>query len=383
MNRYSTADLDNLFLKREGKRMRCSSYDPTGGNDDYLVIPVGESRVFAELEGPAIVTHFSCTIGNENRKHPETGIGHEKFNVRKVLLKIYWDDETTPSVLAPLGDFFGIGHGITKNFVSAPLQMMPQDGSGFSCWFPMPFGKKARFEVVNECRSKLSFYFYIDYEAIAALPENTLYFHALWKRECPTDGIPASERSSHKEWVLGGKQDKHPSAEGNYVLLDAVGSGQYVGCNINIHNLEPSATWDWFGEGDDMIFIDGETWPPRLHGTALEDYLGLAWCPTQEYCAPYQGCSLAGNEMYKGKTTYYRFHIQDPIMFDKSIKVTLEHGHANLRSDDWSSTAYWYQTEPHKAFPEILPVEKRLPVMDKVLWWTGEVVYEENEEIIE
>ena len=104
----------------------------------------------------------------------------------------------------------------------------------------MPFRKSARFEVVNECRSRLHLFFYIDYEAVAMLPESTLYFHALWNRECPTDGIPACERSSHKEWILGGEQDKHLSAKGNYVLLDAEGSGQYVGCNINIHNLEPS-----------------------------------------------------------------------------------------------------------------------------------------------
>lgn len=207
----------------------------------------------------------------------------------------------------------------------------------------------------NECCSPLHFYFYVDYEQVDSLPENTLYFHALWNRECPTDGVPSSARSRHMEWIMGGEQDKHLSAEGNYVLLDAEGSGQYVGCNINIHNLENSSEWDWFGEGDDAILIDDEPWPPRLHGTGMEDYLGLAWCPTQEYHALYNGCTLSPMDNYKGMASYYRFHILDPIMFDRHIRVTFEHGHNNNRSDDWSTTAYWYQTEPHNPSTPCFP----------------------------
>lgn len=296
------------------------------------------------------------------------------------MLNVYWDDETEPSIQAPLGDFFGMGHGITKSFASAPLQITPEDGRGFNCWFPMPFRRRARFTVKNECCSPLHFYFYVDYEQVESLPENTLYFHALWNRECPTDGIPSSARSRHMEWIMGGEQDKHLSAEGNYVLLDAEGSGQYVGCNINIHNLENSSEWDWFGEGDDAILIDDEPWPPRLHGTGMEDYLGLAWCPTQEYHAPYNGCTLSPMDNYKGMASYYRFHILDPIMFDKHIRVTFEHGHNNNRSDDWSTTAYWYQTEPHKPFHPMLPVEQRLPIDQKLYEWTGRREFCKNEE---
>ena len=281
---------------------------------------------------------------------------------------------------APLGDFFGMGHGITKSFASAPLQITPEDGRGFNCWFPMPFRRRARFTVKNECCSPLHFYFYVDYEQVESLPENTLYFHALWNRECPTDGIPSSARSRHMEWIMGGEQDKHLSAEGNYVLLDAEGSGQYVGCNINIHNLENSSEWDWFGEGDDAILIDDEPWPPRLHGTGMEDYLGLAWCPTQEYHALYNGCTLSPMDNYKGMASYYRFHILDPIMFDRHIRVTFEHGHNNNRSDDWSTTAYWYQTEPHKPFHPMLPVEQRLPIDQKLYEWTGRREFCKNEE---
>jgi hypothetical protein len=113
-----------------------------------------------------------------------------------------------------------------------------------------------------------------------------------------------------------------------------------------------------------MIFIDGEPWPPSLHGTGTEDYFNTAFCPTQEYCAPWHGVTVysgdAAGFKWGGKNSVYRFHVQDPIHFRESIRVTIEHGHANKLSNDYSSTAYWYQVEPHAAFPALLPVEKRL-----------------------
>ena len=118
-----------------------------------------------------------------------------------------------------------------------------------------------------------------------------------------------------------------------------------------------------------MVFIDGEPWPPSVHGTGTEDYVNLAWCPTQPYCAPYHGVVLTGKENWKGKLSFYRFHVRDPIMFEKSLRVTIEHGHNNQRSDDWSSTAYWYQTEPHLPFRPFPPVEERLPLRDDATLW--------------
>ena len=138
-------------------------------------------------------------------------------------------------------------------------------------------------------------------------------------------------------------------------------AGLYRMCGVD------TSKWDWPGEGDDMIFIDGESWPPQLHGTGTEDYVNMAWCPTQEYHAPYHGIILPGKDNWKDKITYYRYHIQDPVMFEKSVRVTIEHGHNNHRSDDWSSTAYWYQTEPHKEFPKLLEVEERLPYYEEIL----------------
>lgn len=375
---YTTANLQNIYRKRTGKRMRLSSYDRTGGNDDFICISPGDTVTFAAITGTAVITHFWCTLGNIPTGNTDGSIGHEQFNVRKVVLKAYWDNEINPSVQAPLGDFFGMGHGITKNFVSEPLQMSPEDGHGLNCWFPMPFHQQARFTITNDCQTTLRFYFYLDYELVPSLPEDTLYFHAIWNRECPTTGITPADRSSHKEWTFGGPKDKNTTGDGNYIILDTEGNGHYVGCNINIHNLNPSVLWDWFGEGDDMIFIDGEPWPPTLHGTGTEDYINCAWSPTQEQCAPWHGIILSGDKLYKGKITYYRYHIQDPIIFNNSIKVTIEHGHNNMRSDDWSSTAYWYQTEPHKPHKEILPVEKRLPISESEFWWSGTIEYEKN-----
>lgn len=357
MNQF-VSDIGNIFLARDGKRRRVSSYDRSGGNDDRLTIPAGEKRTIADISGCGIITHIWITVADRTS-------GKGQNEMRKIVLRMYWDGEETPSVEAPLGDFFGMGHGKCKNFVSVPLQMSPEDGRGLNSWWPMPFRRRARIEVINECEDLIFFYYYIDYEERASLPEDALYFHAVWHRECPTKGREESEFASHNDWCFSGK---NTTGEDNYVVLEAEGRGHYCGCNLNIHNLSDSALWNWPGEGDDMIFIDDEK-TPSLHGTGTEDYVNMAWCPQQEYSAPYHGIILGGKDNWMGKITYYRYHIQDPVMFEKNIRVTIEHGHDNHRSDDWSSTAYWYQTEPHKPMPPLPPVKARLPLSDgDVLW---------------
>ena len=351
---FEPASLENICFARSGKRMRCSSYDRTGGNEDRLQIVPGETVEFANIPGAGLITHIWVTMGND---YPH---GSEHYNTRKVYLNIYWDGEENPSVSAPIGDFFGVGHGVTRNFVSEPLQMSPQNGRSMNCWFPMPFAKGARFTVTNECFSKLFFYFYVDYEHHDSIPNDTLRFHAEWRREALTDGVDAETCPSFYHWLGGGGENT--TGEGNYVILEAEGKGHYVGCNMNIHNQEKAEFLDWPGEGDDMIFIDDEPWPPRLHGTGTEDYVNTAWSPQQLHSAPQHGITMPGDDNWKGKISYYRYHMTDPINFEKSIRVTIEHGHNNHRSDDWSTTAYWYQTEPHKPLPERVPVKQRLPL---------------------
>lgn len=352
------ASLSTIAYERTGKRKRISSYDRTGGNDDRLYIKPGETRNLADIKGVGCITHIWVTLAMEQEPA-------EKDYLRKIVLRMYWDGEENPSVEVPIGDFFGMGHAKCKNFVSLPLQMSPEDGKGFNCWFPMPFDRGAKIEVLSECDNTVLFYYYIDYEAYESLPEGMLRFHATWHRECPTKGI-SDQNIPNSEYQLGGY---NTTGDDNFVLLEAEGKGHYVGCNINIHNLRDSSKWDWPGEGDDMIFIDGEKWPPSLHGTGTEDYFNTAWCPQQEYSAPYHGIILGGQDNWKGKITYYRYHIQDPIMFEKSIRVTIEHGHNNNRSDDWSATAYWYQTEPHKPFEKLPDVSERLPLADEKHPW--------------
>ena len=350
-NDYLVSSLNNLMFERKGSRRRLSSYDKSGGNDDRIYIKPGETRTIADIQSAGVITHIWMTHANE-------GFQQEKNSLRKVVLRMYWDHEEEPSVLAPLGDFFGMGHAQTKNFVSAPLQMSPEDGKGFNSWWPMPFDHHARIDVTNECETTLILYFYIDYEIREKLPEGTLKFHALWHRENPTKGKPRSSFKTNEAFSFDGL---NITGDDNYVILNAKGKGHYCGCNINIDNFDQTDQWDWPGEGDDMIFVDGETFPPKIHGTGTEDYVNMAWCPTQSYSAPYHGLILGGDKNWQGKITYYRYHIQDPITFNQEIKVTIEHGHNNNRSDDWSSTAYWYQKEPHQKYPKILSVKERLP----------------------
>lgn len=346
--------LNSISKIRSGARRRVSSYDRSGGNKDYYTLaPHGKMNI-AALEGAGYITHIWVTMAVAD------GCVEEPSLPRKVALRMFWNGEAAPSVEAPIGDFFGMGHGLTKNFSSAYLMMSPEDGKAFNCFFPMPFRDGARIEVENESGVELKFYFYIDYEQHEALPEDELFFHAAWRRECPTGGV--SEGSmTNEEFEFGGQ---NVTGDGNYVILEAGGRGHYVGCNLNVHNLRHTPEWNWYGEGDDMIFIDGEAWPPNLHGTGTEDYFNTAWCPQQEYTAPYHGIILGGGPNWSGKVTLYRYHILDPIMFNENIRVTIEHGHNNHRSDDISSTAYWYQTGENPYYKPMPKVNQRLPLPD-------------------
>ncbi|MGI8307228.1 glycoside hydrolase family 172 protein [Saccharopolyspora sp. ASAGF58] len=347
------SSLRDLPRLRQTRRGRVSSWDRTGGNTDNMRVEPGETRELADIAGPGVITHIWCTVAVDHVGKPAELEGDY---LRRLVLKITWDDSPHPAVLVPLGDFFGMGHGRSGNFASAPLQMSPQDGKGFNCWFAMPFAGRARFELISEMSVKpVTFYYYVDYETYGEADPELGYFHAQWRRQNPTDGVEQGDQSN-EEFLFGGT---NTDGAGNYVLLEAEGRGHYVGTVLNVHNLRQTTDWNWYGEGDDMFFIDGEPWPPRLHGTGTEDYFNTAWCPTQQYQAPYHGLTMPGGPNWSGQVSYYRFHVEDPVVFEKSIKATIEHGHANKRSDDVSSVAYWYQTLP--ALPVTLaPVTDRL-----------------------
>jgi hypothetical protein len=353
-NQSESAPLSQLPLLRDGvRRRRESSWDRTGANNDRISVAPGGKVTLADISGAGCITHIWMTMKCESVPH-----------LREIVLRMYWDGEETPSVECPVGDFFGMGHGMTKNFSSMPLSMSPEDGRSFNCFFPMPFYEDARIEVENQCDShEVLLYYYIDYETYAHLTGAWGRFHAQWRRENPCQGVPEDGMSNDEFLGIGEhfSSSQNLSGKGNYVILDAEGKGHYVGCVLNITNLRHTAKCNWYGEGDDMIFIDGDTWPPSLHGTGTEDYFNLAWCPTQEFSAPFHGLLLGGGDNWSGRITLYRFHIPDPVYFERRITVTIEHGHANRRSDDLSSVAYWYQTEPHKPFPPLASVKDRLP----------------------
>lgn len=373
--------LRGLAKLRDVRTRRFSSFDRTGGNDDRLHVEPGETVTLAEIEGAGIVTHLWCTIACESSQY-----------LRKVVLRAYWDGEETPSVECPVGDFFGMGHGRTANYASLPLQSSPQDGKAFNCYFPMPFERGMRMTIESECEDEVLFYYYVDLELHERLEHGLGRFHAQWGSEMPAAHAEAD--LSNEAFLFGGV---NVEGRDNYTILEATGHGHYVGCLLSVYSLRRSPLWDWYGEGDDMIFVDGEpgllapeagrrpqladeepqtpaeprpesrggtndAWPPTLHGTGTEDYFNTAWCPNQEYSAAYHGIIAGGGPNWTDPVTLYRFHVEDPVVFKQSIRVTIEHGHANRRGDELSSTAFWYQAEPHAPFPALPPAIDRLPV---------------------
>ena len=340
--------LENLAkIKKNVKRKRVSSYDKSGANMDNVQVNSKEKYEICKINSAGIIKHIWMTLASKSPHY-----------LRETLIRIWWDGEGNPSVECPIGDFFGVGHGKTVNFWSLPLSMGPQDGKGFNCFFPMPFSKSARIEIENESDEILICYFYIDYEEYDKIDSSFGRFHASWNRSNPCKGQDYEylKKKNLKSERFTRKNTDH---ENDYVVLEAEGEGHFVGCHVDIHNLFETERFNWPGEGDDYIDIDdGDT---IIYGTGTEDYFCTAWSPSEYYCSPYFGITLPGGKNWSGKISYYRYHIEDPIYFHKNIKVKIEHGHANQRSDDWSSTAYWYQTEPHKKFKPLLRVDERLP----------------------
>ncbi len=363
-----------LFSPRRGRPRRFSSRDLTGGNRDFWAIEPGEEKVLAEFESAGVIRHLWMTIGHDDRLY-----------LRKMVLRAWWDGEETPSIEVPVGDFFCLGHGIARSFQSAAFDCVTHHdnegnvggGVAMNCWLPMPFREGMRIAVQNESDKTCGhFYFYVDLEELPAddpdLAE-ALYLHAQYRQEYPTEtGEAILAEQGVNYWD---RLDTPVDPSQNYVLLDASGRGHYVGCNLSVHNLDPALfrkrfgdqelaapELTWWGEGDDMIFIDGEA-EPSLYGTGSEDYLTQAW-GMHDRAHLFGGTSVHEYDPRhpdRRACTSYRLHLPDPIAFTKSIRVTIEHGHANLQRNDYSSVAYWYQTEPHAAFPVLPHVTERLP----------------------
>ena len=326
-----------LTLQPGVKSLRVSSFDKSGGNNDRLEkIPQGERRTLADIKGPGQITHIWVTIAPP----PPTVSRHD------IILRMYWDDETTPSVEAPIGEFFGQGWNESYPMAALPLAAGPREGRAMVSYFPMPFRSRARIEIETDTgRTIDAFYYYVDYESMpaGALPAETPYFHA-WYNHQVTDAQSYGEN----EWGLLGPEQKNPTGAGNYLVADIAGRGHYVGVNYYVHS--PSTMW--YGEGDDLFQVDGEPWPGSLHGTGTEDYFNTSWSPDALYQHPFFGYARVDGETgWLGRTHVYRFHLTDPVRFQTSLRASIEHGHDNNLTLDLATVAYWYQLEPHKPYP--------------------------------
>src|SRR5580765_896519 len=341
------AVLDDLAKPHEGRSMRSSStmrvgevrrsgeqklspnaeprgdLDEQSNWDNFRVAP-GQTHVLLDAKGPGVITHMWITfLGPEPQDWAKSG----SANHQEMLLRIYWDGRERPAVEAPLGDFFVNCFGARREVISLPVVV--EDADSYNCFWPMPFRKSARIELVNQSQKQISLLYYnIDWMK-KRVPRNTPYFYAQYRQEYPCEH---------------GK---------DYVVLDTTGKGHYVGTVLAVRTRSP----EWFGEGDEKIYIDGEP-KASIWGTGTEDYFLSAWglkvCSTPYAGVPYfDQWGIVG-----GHTSAYRWHINDPIVFNKGIKVTFEHfgwispdenpQHKNTswneREDDYSSVAFWYQT---------------------------------------
>lgn len=321
---------------------RISSYDRSGGNADYRTIAPGETLTVVDEAGPGVITHVWFTLASDEMHH-----------LKKLVLRMYWDGEVTPSVETPLGDFFGLGLGDYYVYEAAPLAVA--QNHALNSFFPMPFQKHARITVTNMGEMKTdAFYFNVDCQMHSKpLPADTLYFHAQYRQAAPNKGVT-------NEWKDNGdpraNDRKNLSGEGNYVWMEATGRGHFVGVTMSVLQNQDY----WWGEGDDMFFVDGAK-EPTITGTGSEDYFLGAYGFQKPFAYALYGAPVAGEERAGSRSSMYRFHLDSPIPFTKSLRATIEHGHANTRSDNYYSVAYWYQTEPHAAFPALPPVAERLP----------------------
>ncbi|MFC1736665.1 glycoside hydrolase family 172 protein [Candidatus Hydrogenedentota bacterium] len=295
---------EDMMVVRDSSSARASSFDRTGGNRDRVMLDPGEERELASIKGAGCIRHIYFTLLRD-KQHCMTDL----------VIRAYWDGQEAPSVEVPFGDLFGMRYERIRFFQSQMVTINPGTGGlfgsgGFNTYFPMPFADGARITLTNEGEIPVGpVYCHIDYEKLNQLDDDIGRFHAQWRRENLTEAADA-----HSNVNLDGKE--------NYVILETEGKGNLAGYFLHVDNVAGG----WYGEGDDMIFIDGEKWPPSFHGTGSEEIFGGGAGPSVEYTGPYTGFHFIANKNYAGKNSMYRFFVTDPIRFQKSIKVTIEHG---------------------------------------------------------
>lgn len=297
----------------------------------FIIIKPGETFTLAEINGSGAIQHIWMT---------PTGIW--KFSI----IRIYWDDETTPSVECPVGDFFAMGWNQYAPLNSLAVCVNP--GSAFNCYWPMPFRKKCKITMENiNDMDEMRLYYQVDY-TLTNVPDDAAYFHAQYRRSNPT-------------------------TNSLFTIIDGIkGKGQFVGVYLawGVNNN------GWWGEGEIKFYIDGDTKFPTICGTGTEDYFCGSYNfdrdgQYKEFCTPYSGLHqvIRPDGSYKSQQRFglYRWHIMDPIRFENDIKITIQDlgwrqgGRYLPQQSDISSVCFWYQADPHAKFPQ-LPSWQQLEV---------------------
>ncbi|MFA5292883.1 MAG: glycoside hydrolase family 172 protein [Phycisphaerae bacterium] len=322
--------------QEKGSAAHASSELGTGWKvNPYVHIEPNQTFVMADIKGPGAIQHIWMTPTGNNRLN---------------ILRVYWDGEETPSIECPVGDFFAAGLGQYMQFSSLPVCVNP--GSGFNCYWTMPFRKSAKITMTNIDSRKMTLYYQIDY-VLAKVPKDAAYLHAQFRSVNP---LPRKQV---------------------YTIIDGIkGKGQYAGTYM----CWETKSNGWWGEGEIKFYFDGDKAYPTICGTGTEDYFCGSYnfegpradAPDKReykvFNTPYTGLnqviypkgkSLTDGEIAGVKFGLYRWHITDPIRFEKELKVTIqalgwkENGIYQPLEDNISSVAFWYQTEPHAVFPQL------------------------------
>lgn len=351
--RYSRAiNAENPNGQRGAAAQASSHLGPGRKGSAWYELPAGATITLAEIDGPGVIRHIWITVTDKTPAGP--------YVLRDLVLRAYWDGSSIPAVEVPLGDFFCNGFGERALVTSEPIVVAPT--GGMNSYFPMPFRTGARIEITSEHAGDLGhLFFQIDYTTGDEFDQWPGYFHAQWRRSNGTTALGE-----------------------DHVVLDRVeGKGTYVGTYVALASLHRF----WWGEGEVKFFIDGDVEWPTLCSTGLEDYAGGAWAfqnalradPEPQlitFSAPYFGypfASAVDSTRASEFTTatlpmhaVYRWHLPDPIFFNDSLKVTLQqigtwdHGLFE-RSDDISTTAYWYQSSINNEPVALPPAAERTP----------------------
>ena len=316
--------LESLTRPQPGRSLRVSSGNPFD-NSDSAKFAVGETKTIALLNGPGKIRHIWFTPSSMDIRYP-----------RALVLRIYWDGAAVPSVEVPMGDFFAVGNGMRANVNSFPVKVSSY-GRGYNCYWQMPFKKGAKITLSNESdKSPASCYFQIDWTKFQQPSADTMYFHARYHQEYP------------------------PKFGEPYTVFVGKGRGHYVGTVLSSQN----GIGHWFGEGDDILHIDGEE-EASIQGTGTEDYINEAW-NMRVHSSMFTGCTVFEPRAPDARVCAYRWHILDPIMFQKSLRFEIERrgfvmdsrgvviSPSASRPDFWSSVSFWYQdsvAEPWCDFP--------------------------------